>query len=101
MSYQSDSAKAISANEEECHDPYIRSVYNRKLADIPCGSTFIMLNYKGLYMRVRTDPDYKLLTKYGNAEPKCFNDTGFHVPIVELATGALFYMSKRKPCREV
>lgn len=57
-------------------------VYTRALGMLTPGRLFGMVNYKGAYMRVQGD----------------VRDDGVHLPIVEVATGRLFYMSREKPC---
>lgn len=81
--------------------------YSTKLGDIGFGTLFTMVNYRGSFIRVKSLD--KLLLIAPNKPPsraimtdttiyKPFNDDGFHVPIVELSTGILFYMSKKKLC---
>lgn len=71
--------------------------YTTKLGDIGPGRPFMMVNYKGPYIRVEADRDLKMLSGVFS-EPYAFNDDGHHVPIVELSTGHLLHMSKDKPC---
>lgn len=71
-------------------------VYTKKLGDLGPGRLFTMVNYKGAYIRVEAQGDLKTLSTVGDPHP--FNDDGCHVPIVELSTGYLSYMSKDKPC---
>jgi len=76
--------------------------YPVTLQDIPFGVLFTMLNYKGNFMRVKClTKNLGVVRPYraGGPDPVPFNDDGFHVPIVELATGNVLWMSKRKPCR--
>lgn len=73
--------------------------YTVELGKISCGTPFMMVNYNGIYIRVQADKDYKLLHWGAMQEIETiFNDDGIHVPVVELATGHLFYMAKVKPC---
>jgi len=67
--------------------------YSTKLGDIGCGKLFTMVNYKGAFIRVKMGDNNMVWSGRDK-----FNDDGFHVPIVELATGDLFFMSKEKPC---
>lgn len=73
--------------------------YNVVLGDVAPGKPFMMLNSRGIYIRVEGGKDLKIVreTIYGRKEC-AFNDDGHHIPIVELATGKLSYMSKLKPC---
>ena len=64
--------------------------YSTKLGDIGFGRLFTMVNYKGAFIRVKS-----LDSKWLNIARA---DDEFHVPIVELATGHLFFMAKEKPC---
>lgn len=69
------------------------------LDTIECGKPFMMINYPSVYIRIKADRRYTIkreaamgITEYS------FNDDGCHVPIVDLYTGHMFYMSKKKPC---
>lgn len=72
--------------------------YNVALGDIKPGKPFMMVNYPGIYIRVEADAKYEIRKFNVFDTLTLFNDDGIHVPIVELATGHLFYMSKIKPC---
>jgi len=73
--------------------------YSTKLGDIGFGRLFTMVNYKGAFIRVKCLDDLFITNPRTIAKDyHHFNDDGVHVPIVELATGHLFYMAKEKPC---
>lgn len=73
------------------------------LSDMKQGQRFKMLNYDSLYMRVATnDPEVKItlqgaLDVYTNA----FDVDELHLPVVDLATGRLFWMARQKPVSPV
>lgn len=73
-----------------------------ELSGIGCAVPFEMLNYGSIYIRVEADSKLKIL-RHGtvNKQPVGFNYDGCHVPIVDLATGRLFWMAAIKPCRIV
>lgn len=73
--------------------------YTTELGNIAPGKPFMMVNYSGVFIRVKADSKYlmKRPGAMGMVEYP-FNDDGNHIPIVELATGILSYMSKIKPC---
>lgn len=73
--------------------------YPVELDSIEFGVPFEMLNYDGMYIRVYSPSDFQTISKYRHANPLSFNDDGYHVPVVEMATGILFGMAKVKPCR--
>ena len=83
-----------------CNDTTkVSHAYTTELGNIAPGKPFMMVNYSGVFIRVAADKEYLIkrpaamgMTEYS------FNDDGNHVPIVELATGQLSYMSKMKPC---
>jgi len=58
-------------------------IYRHTLEQITPGRLFGMVNYKGVFLRV---------------EGERLHTEGMHLPIVELATGRLFYMARTKPC---
>ncbi len=62
------------------------------------GRPFMMVNYSGVFIRVFGDPKSMTFERHRGSNPLPFNDDGSHVPIVELATGKLSWMSKEKPC---
>ena len=70
----------------------------RTLEKIPCGLPFTMMNYSGAFIRVETDGEVQTIKAARLANPLPFNDEGFHMPVVELGTGRLFWMHKSKPC---
>ena len=92
--------------------------YPETIGVVQPGRPFFMLNYSGLFMRVTTGAnDYKFdmnkrvkKVDFGSeAFPNelylvpvesvhALNDAN-HVPIVNLTTGLLTWMSKDKPCR--
>jgi len=71
------------------------------LEEVDLAVPFKMLNYKSVYIRVEAGAETKTVFPYRMTNPLSFNDDGGHVPIVDLATGYLFWMSKIKPCRTV
>jgi hypothetical protein len=80
-------------------DHYVAQGWTHSLGEVEPGVSFLMFNYDGPYMRVHTATDYRV-SWTGRAE-KPFNDDGYHVPIVCLADGYLFWMVKTKPVRLV
>ena len=73
--------------------------YTTELGDIGPGVIFMMVNYPGVYIRVKArDLQICFPGSFNPEKQRDFNDDGHHVPIVELANGHLFYMSKIKPC---
>lgn len=62
---------------------YAEHVYAHELKDITPGRPFLMVNYKGAYIRVEC-----------SEIPK---KDGYQL-LVELATGRAFYMCDEKPC---
>lgn len=75
------------------------------LGDLDLAVPFEMLNYDSIYIRVKTSDDTKQIKHtlgFGKDGKVCnFNDDGYHVPIVDMADGHLFWMAKQKPCRVV
>lgn len=71
--------------------------YTVKLEDIGYGRPFMMVNYKGVYIRVQSFSK-NLFIQGAMGQYSDFNDDGFHIPIVELGTGHLMHMWKGKPC---
>lgn len=76
-----------------------RHVYTVSLDKIPFGRPFMMLNYPGIYIRIKNIENYGLVRNCAMGRMEFpFNDDGHHVPIVSLETGDMMYMSKVKPC---
>lgn len=73
-------------------------IYAHKLGDIQPGRLFTMVNYEGAFLRVKAHELKVQRTATMDEIVHDFNDDGVHVPIVEIATGYLFYMAKEKPC---
>lgn len=71
------------------------------LADIGLAVPFEMLNYNSIYIRVSADFGLQVLDPTAGRDTFRFNSDGFHVPIVDLATGYIFWMAAIKPCRIV
>lgn len=74
--------------------------YPTMLEDMPVGRPFEMYNYEGRFMRVKCG-GYLLVTfpHAYDPGPRPFDGNKYHLPVVELSTGKLFYMSCKKPCR--
>ncbi len=79
-------------------DPY-RDLYPSTLKEVPVGHLFMMLNYTGIYMRVEADKNVMTIREGRMANPLPFNDDGCHLPILDMATGSITWMSREKPCR--
>lgn len=95
------------------------SEYPTSLENIEPGRPFFMLNYSGLFMKVRVTENYyrftmkKCIQKIDVGTPSfprevyfvpcddahLLNDDGHHVLIANLTTGELVLMSKEKPCK--
>lgn len=73
--------------------------YNVILEEIAPGRPFMMVNYHGVYIRVDSEKEFKIKrpAAMGTLEHP-FNGDTHYLPVVELTTGRLFYMSKKKPC---
>ena len=63
-------------------------IFTKTLGEIRPGRLFAMVNYTGAYMRIT----------FGSDQLGANEDPGGHVPIVEIATGVVIFMSKVKPC---
>lgn len=93
------------------------SEYPSTLKEVKPGRPFFMLNYSGLYMKVVTDknvfmfrgPYEKVNNPFSSVLPEQFvvvravdvhsMAEGSHLPIVNLTTGELTWMSDSKPIR--
>lgn len=75
--------------------------YPDRLGELVIGAKFQMLNYESTYIRVATSEGYYLMHPDQQRGPVLLDDDGFHVPICDLRTGRLSWMSKEKPVRIV
>lgn len=74
-------------------------VYNVPLEQVEFGKLFLMLNYQGAYMRVKTEEHIEVFNKKTIVRQSPFNDDGFHVPVASILNGHIIWMAKDKPCR--
>ncbi len=70
-----------------------------RLEEISFGAPFRMLAYGDrVFIRIQVADDILVTWPHKLSGPSKLNDDGYHVPIVELSTGRLLWMSKAKPC---
>ena len=77
----------------------MNEVYNTNLGQIEFGKLFLMFNYSGVFMRVKTDNHIKTINNRRVNVELPFNDDGVHVPVVSMLNGHIIWMAKEKPCR--